>query len=385
MQYLEYIHRILCGESVMYIYNNKDWPHFHWHSEQLIHTLATVRHKQGHLLGKMAGLGFTLQTEAMLETMTLEVIKTSEIEGEILKADQVRSSIARRLGIETFGLVRADRDVEGVVEMLLDATQHYDYPLTKERLFGWHAALFPTGYSGMYKITVGDWRTEGDGPMQVISGPMGRERVHFEAPAFDRLEEEMQRFLEWFNSEQLIDPVIKAGIAHLWFVTIHPFDDGNGRIARTIADLQLSRADTSTQRFYSMSAQIRKEWGMYYDMLEKTQKGTVDITEWLDWFLACLDRAVVASGEVLNTVLSKARYWEWLTTKSLNERQKLLLNKLMDGFDGKLTTSKWAKIAKCSQDTALRDIQNLMAQGILIQEESGGRSTAYLLAPLNER
>lgn len=367
----------------MYIYRQKNWPNFYWDESQIFNTLATLRHKQGRLLGKMSVLGFTLQEEAMLRTMTLEVLKTSEIEGEILDSDQVRSSIARRLGIENFGLVKADRDVEGVVEMLLDATQKYQEPLTKDRLFGWHSALFPTGRSGMYKITVGDWRGEGDGPMQVVSGAMGREHVHFEAPEFAVIDQEMKQFLDWFNRQEPLDPVIKAAIAHLWFVTIHPFDDGNGRIARTIADLQLSRADESMQRFYSMSAQIRKERSRYYEILEKTQKGDLNITEWLEWFLLCLDRALVATDEVLSTVLAKAKYWEWFKDKSISERQKLMLNKLMDGFEGKLTTSKWAKIAKCSQDTALRDIQHLMEQGILIQDGPGGRSTSYYLSSLS--
>ncbi|PKK35025.1 cell filamentation protein Fic [Siphonobacter sp. SORGH_AS_0500] len=366
----------------MYIYQQRNWPHFYWDESQILNTLAALRHKQGRLIGKMSTLGFTLQEEAMLRTLTLEVLKTSEIEGEILDSDQVRSSIARRLGIESFGLVKADRDVEGVVEMLLDATQKYTEPLTKDRLFGWHSALFPTGRSGMYKITVGDWRGEGDGPMQVVSGPLGREHVHYEAPDYAVIDQEMEQFLDWFNREEPIDPVIKAAIAHLWFVTIHPFDDGNGRIARTIADLQLSRADESVQRFYSMSAQIRKERNRYYEILEKTQKGDLNVTEWLEWFMQCLDRAIVATDEVLSSVLTKAKYWEWFKSKSISERQKLMLNKLMDGFEGKLTTSKWAKIAKCSQDTALRDIQNLMEQGILNQDGPGGRSTSYYLAPV---
>ncbi|RYC66969.1 Fic family protein [Spirosoma sordidisoli] len=363
----------------MYIYQYSHWPHFHWDQNRLINTLADLRHKQGRLIGQMAGLGFSLRAEAMLQTLTLEVLKTSEIEGEILDQDQVRSSIAKRLGIETFGLVPVDRDVDGVVEMLLDATQQYDKPLTKDRLFDWHAALFPTGRSGMFKIMVGDWRNGNAGPMQVISGPLGKERVHFQAPDASVLDHEMQAFLDWFNSEIALDPVVKAGIAHLWFVTIHPFDDGNGRIARTIADMQLARADRSAQRFYSMSAQIRKERNAYYDALEKTQRGDLDITNWLEWFLGCLDRALSATDEILSSVLLKARYWEWLSTKTLSERQRMMINKLLDGFDGKLTTSKWAKIAKCSQDTALRDIHNLIEQGVLIKDESGGRSTSYLL------
>lgn len=363
----------------MYLYQRSDWPRFQWNQQALLTPLAAVRHQQGLLLGRMASVGFPLRAEAMLRTLTLDVVKSNEIEGEHLDAEQVRSSIARRLGIETFGLVRADRDVEGVVEMLLDATQHFELPLTAERLFDWHAALFPTGRSGLQRITVGAWRTAEAGPMQVVSGAMGKERVHFHAPEAPVLEAEMQGFLAWFNGPTELDPVLKAAVAHLWFVTIHPFDDGNGRIARTIADLQLARADGSPQRFYSMSAQIRKERNTYYDLLEKTQKGGLDISAWLLWFLGCLDRAITASDELLLAVLRKARYWEWLATKRLNERQRQLLNKLMDGFEGKLTSSKWAKIAKCSSDTALRDIQQLIEQGVLIKEVSGGRSTSYTL------
>jgi Fic family protein len=366
----------------VYIYQRRSWPRFQWDQDQIITLLAAVRHKQGKLIGQMMGLGFSLRSEAMLQTMTLEVLKSNEIEGEILDQDQVRSSIARRLGIETYGLVPADRSVEGVVDMLLDATQHFDQALTKDRLCNWHAALFPTGRSGMHKITVADWRNSDAGPMQVVSGPIGREQVHFQAPDAPVLETEMQAFLDWFNGERSLDPVLKAAIAHLWFVTIHPFDDGNGRIGRTIADLQLTRADGSSQRFYSMSAQIRKERNAYYAILEKTQKGDLDITDWLDWFLACLDRALRATGDILAGVLIKARYWEWFAARQISERQRLMLNKLLDGFDGKLTSAKWAKIAKCSQDTALRDIQHLIAQGILVKEESGGRSTAYRLGSI---
>lgn len=365
----------------MFIYQRADWPKFHWDTEQLVSALAAVRHKQGRLLGHMAALGFSLQSEATLQTLTLDVLKTSEIEGELLNADQVRSSVARRLGIDTFGLIPADREVEGIVEMLLDATQQYDQPLTDERLFSWHAALLPTGRSGMQRITVGGWRTHEAGPMQVVSGALGRERVHFQAPDAAALPTDMRRFLDWFNSDVPLDPVLKAAIAHLWFITIHPFDDGNGRIARAIADLQLARADSSPQRFYSLSAQIRKERDAYYDTLERTQRGDLDITDWLNWFLACLDRALTTAETTLANVLRKARYWEWLNTPpraaQLNDRQRLMLNKLLDGFEGKLTTSKWAKIAKCSQDTALRDIQQLVELGVLIKEEAGGRSTSY--------
>lgn len=367
----------------MYIYQQKEWPRFAWEQERLYDILVEIRHRQGRLLGRMEGLGFTLQTEAMLQTMTLEILKSNEIEGEILDADQVRSSIARRLGMNIAGLVPSDRNVDGVVEMMLDATQKFQEPLTEERLFGWHSALFPSGRSGMYKIVVGNWRNNTpDDPMQVVSGAMGREKVHFEAPKAEALPKEMGLFLDWFNSKTDIDPVLKSAIAHLWFVTVHPFDDGNGRIARTIADMQLARADGISQRFYSMSAQIRLERKAYYDILEKTQKGSLDITEWLEWFLICFDRTLNAAEEILSGVLYKARYWEWLATKQLNSRQKLIINKLLDSFEGKLTSSKWAKIAKCSQDTALRDIQDLIEQGILEKEPGGGRSTNYWLVGL---
>lgn len=344
--------------------------------------LASVRHKQGKLVGRMENLGFSLQEEAVLQTLTLDAVKSNEIEGEILNADLVRSSIARRLGMDIGMLTPADRHVEGVVEMLLDATQNYQEALSEERLFGWHAALFPTGRSGMFKITVGNWRDNAGGPMQVVSGPMGREKVHFEAPASERLPEEMTQFINWFNADNDQDSVIKAAIAHLWFVTIHPFDDGNGRIARSIADMQLARSDESTQRFYSMSAQIQQKRKHYYDILEKTQKGDLDITEWLEWFLNCLDGALEATETTLNSVLNKAKYWKLFAEKNINDRQKLMLNKLLDGFEGKLNTSKWAKIAKTSLDSALRDIQNLIDQGILEKEDSGGRSTSYRLADL---
>lgn len=368
----------------MYIHQRPLWPHFSWDIQVITDLLASVRHKQGKLVGRMESLGFPLQEEAVLQTLTLEVLKSNEIEGEILNAEQVRSSIARRLGIDIGALSPTDRHIEGVVEMLLDATQHYDKPLTEDRLFGWHAALFPTGYSGVYKITVGNWRDNENGPMQVVSGPLGRERVHFEAPSSERLPQEMAQFMDWFNNQNNIDPVLKAALAHLWFVTIHPFDDGNGRIARSIADMQLARADGSPQRFYSMSAQIRLERKGYYHILEKTQRGDLDITEWLYWFLTCLDRALSSTEEILTSVLTKARYWKLFSDKQLNDRQKLMLNKLLDGFEGKLNTSKWAKIAKTSTDTALRDIQNLVEQDILVKEDSGGRSTSYRLIALKE-
>lgn len=363
-----------------YIHQHKDWPKFRWQQERLAKTLATVRHKQGKLTGRMEALGFNLRNEATLQTLTLDVLKSSEIEGEMLNPDQVRSSIARRLGMEIAGLVPADRHVEGIVEMMLDATQDYQKELTKDRLFAWHAAMFPTGRSGMQKINVGAWRDNTkDDPMQVVSGPMGKERVHYEAPEARILGKEMKTFLDWFNHALDIDPVLKAGVAHLWFVTIHPFDDGNGRIARAIADMQLARSDESKQRFYSMSAQIRKERNDYYDILESTQKGTLDITTWLEWFFACLDRALTASDETLEGVMKKAKFWEAHSGARFSERQQLMLNKLLDHFEGKLTSSKWAKMAKCSHDTALRDIKDLVENGVLVKDPAGGRSTNYLL------
>lgn len=364
----------------MYIHEQADWPKLHWNSEALTGLLAEVRHRQGRLLGQMQALGFGLQEEAVLRTLTEDVVKSSAIEGQELDPAAVRSSIARRLGMDVGGLKPADRDVEGVVEMMLDATRNYDKKLTEERLFGWHASLFPTGRSGMRRITVGGWRNDSDGPMQVVSGPVGKERVHFEAPKAPRLEKETTEFLDWFNNGPEVDPVLKAGIAHLWFVTIHPFDDGNGRIARAIADLCLARSEKSPQRFYSMSAQIRQERKEYYDLLEHTQKGETDITEWLTWFLDCLGRAIDGAETLLASVLTKARFWENIGASPLNDRQRLILNKLLDGFEGKLTSSKWAKLTKSSQDTAQRDITDLVQRGILVRSEEGGRSTSYTLA-----
>jgi Fic family protein len=365
-----------------YIHDLAGWPQFRWSQENLAQLLAAVRHRQGRLIGRMEALGFDLRAEAVLRTLTEDVVKSSEIEGELLDRQQVRSSLARRLGIDIGALTPADRHVEGVVEMVLDATAHYDAPLTAERLFGWHAALFPTGRSGISKITVGAWRTERSGAMQVVSGPAGRERVHFEAPAAVRLGREMRAFLDWFNAADAVDPVLKAAIAHLWFVTIHPFEDGNGRIARAIADLELARSEHSAQRFYSMSAQIQQERTAYYDILEATQKGDLDITPWLQWFLRCLDRAFSGAETILASVLGKARFWERHAGASLNERQRTIINRLLDGFEGKLTSSKWARLCKCSQDTASRDIADLLKRGILLKDAAGGRSTSYSLAKI---
>jgi Fic family protein len=364
---------------VDYIHQLSHWPKFQWNQNNLAEQLAAVRHRQGRLIGRMEGLGFPLRSEAMLQTLTQDVLKSSEIEGEILDHDQVRSSIARRLGMDIGALAPADRYVDGVVEMMLDATQHFEKPLTSERLFGWHAALFPTGRSGLSRIVVGAWRNDTLGPMQVVSGPTGHERVHYEAPAAAQLNEEMKVFLDWFNAAPSIDPVLKAGVAHLWFVTIHPFDDGNGRIARAIADMALARSEDSSQRFYSMSAQIQQERNAYYDMLEATQKGALEITPWLKWFLGCLDRAFDRAGNELANVFRKARFWEKHAGAPINDRQRDMLNRLLNGFEGILTSSKWAALAACSQDTALRDIEGLVQQGILIRDAGGGRSTSYSL------
>jgi Fic family protein len=364
----------------LYIHDLEDWPSFRWDSEGLATPFADVRHRQGRLTGHMEALGFGLRQEAILQTLTSDVIKSGEIEGENLDAAQVRSSIARRLGMDIGGLVAADRHVEGVVEMMLDATRYYDRPLDEERLFAWHAALFPTGRSRMTKIAVGAWRDDSTAPMQVISGPMARERVHFEGVPAPRLAAEMSAFLAWFNAKSEIDEVLKAALAHLWFVTIHPFDDGNGRIARAIADMALARSENSPQRFYSMSTQIRHERNAYYDILERTQKATLDVTPWMEWFVACLGRAIDGAQSMLAGVLAKARFWERLQGVPLNERQTVVLNRLLDGFEGKLTTSKYAALAKCSQDTALRDILQLVGQGILVRGSERGRSTSYGLA-----
>ncbi|MES2381505.1 MAG: Fic family protein [Bacteroidota bacterium] len=362
-----------------YIHQNTTWPNFTWSQEELQFLLGTVRNLQGKLMGKMESIGFNLKSEALLQTLSLDVIKSSEIEGEILNAEQVRSSIARKLRMDISGLVPSDRHTDGMVDMMLDATQNFSETLTKKRLFAWHAALFPLGKSSMYEITVAKWRNDSTGPMQVVSGAMGKERVHFEAPDSALLEKEMSRFITWFNKEKKLDPVIKAAVAHLWFITIHPFDDGNGRVARALTHMLLARSDNSSQRFYSMSAQIRIERKMYYDILEKTQKGNLDITNWLQWFLKCMLNALNNTDSAFNKIILKAKFWKKYETTNFNDRQKLLINKLLDGFDGKLSSSKWAKIAKCSADTALRDIQDLINKGVLKKDGAGGRSTNYEL------
>ena len=361
---------------VKYIYQYPGWPEFVWDEKEIQFHLGRVRYLQGKIFGQVSTLGFALKKETILTTLTLDVVKSSEIEGEFLNYEQVRSSIARRLGLEYAGMVYAGRDVEGVVEMMLDATQHYDKLLDEARLFNWHAALFPTGRSGMYKIEVGKYRT---GEMQIVSGAMGKEKVHYQAPPASQVPHEMERFLEWFNRDTKTDLVIKAAIAHFWFVIIHPFDDGNGRIARAISDLLLARSDNSPQRFYSLSDQILQERQVYYDILQKTQHHDGDITEWLIWFLDCLYRALENTEETIKKVLHKADFWDKHKETPLNSRQRLMINKLLDGLEGKLKTSKWAKMTKCSQDTALRDIRDLMAKGILKQDTSGGRSTNYEL------
>jgi Fic family protein len=361
----------------MYIWERKDWPNLTWDYKALSSLLTTVSRAQGRLLGRMESLGFELRTEAHLRTLTEDVVQSSDIEGEKLDTEQVRSSIARRLGVDIGGGVPADRNVEGVVEMMLDASGNYAAHLTEDRLFGWHAALFPTGRSGMFKINVGDWRDDANGPMQVVSGPVGKQEVHYQAPPAECLPTEVAAFLKWFESEKDIDPLLAAGLAHLWFVTLHPFDDGNGRIARAIADMALARSEQTDQRFYSMSAQIRTERNAYYDILEATQKGPCDVTAWQTWFLKCLLRAIEGAHHTLETVLAKARFWERFAKTPLNARQIKALNRVMDGFEGKLTTSKWAKLAKCSQDTAYRDILDLIERGALQKDPGGGRSTSY--------
>ena len=375
---------MLSGDYI-YIWQANDWPHWRYDLAVLAEALAKVNRAQGLLLGRLVDVGMALRSEASLAALTDDVVNTSEIEGEHLNVASVRSSIARRLGVDIGALALVDRHVEGVVDMVLDATANCHVPVSKERLCGWHAALFPTGYSGLSRITVAGWRDDAAGAMQVVSGPLGRQRVHFEAPPAERLETEMARFLEWLNDETREQPLIKAGLGHLWFVTLHPFDDGNGRIARAIGDLLLARAEGSSQRFYSLSAQIQRERKAYYDILERTQKSTLDATEWLAWFLATLHRAVEQAQHTLDDVLKKARFWRHFAGTLMNERQVKVLNRALDGLDGKLTNSRWAAIAKCSADTALRDINELIAHGVLRKSAAGGRSTSYELSDLPER
>jgi len=359
-----------------YIYEQKSWPNFTWDEKSINAIFGEVRNLQGRISGQMQSVGFSRKEETTLNTLTLDVVKSSEIEGERLNYEQVRSSIAIRLGIEIGGLTPSNRNVEGVVEMILDATRNYLSPITEERLFGWHAALFPTGFSGIYRIGVGRYRS---GEMQVVSGPMGKEKVHYEAVSPNLVKGEMEKFLTWLNAEDTLDFVLKAAIAHFWFIIIHPFDDGNGRIARAISDLLLTRAEKTSERFYSMSSQILVERTKYYEVLQKVQHSDGDITEWLDWFLHCLKNALKETESTIKQVLQKAEFWTIHENTPLNERQRMMINKLFNGFDGKLKSSKWAKIAKCSTDTALRDIKDLLNKGILRQESGGGRSTNYQL------
>jgi Fic family protein len=367
------------SRDYLYVWQASDWPHWKFDLAALAGPMAEVSRAQGMLLGRLADAGMALRDQASLAALTEDAVKTSAIEGERLDADSVRSSIARRLGVDIGAVAPVDRHVEGVVEMVLDATTRCWDPVTVERLFGWHAALFPTGYSGLSRIKVGGWRDDARGPMHVVSGPIGRQRVHFVAPPADRLEAEIGQFLEWINRASGEPPLLKAGLGHLWFVTLHPFDDGNGRIARALGDLLLARADGSPQRFYSVSAQIQRERKAYYDILERTQKGTLDVTEWLEWFLDMLHRALDEAHHTLDAVLTKARFWQRWGAIPLNERQIKILNRLLDGFEGKLTSSKWAALAKCSPDTALRDLNDLIARGVLRKSAAGGRSTSYEL------
>ena len=370
--------RIIFGEKMKYIYQNTDWHNFRWCGEKIQNLLLEIKKSQGYLLGKMDSLGFDVKNNALLQVLTENIIKSSEIEGQILDKHLVRSSIARRLGIDIGGETPVSRDIEGVVEMMLDATQNYSSNMTKERLIGWHAALFPTGFSGMYKINVGNYRNDELGPMQVISGYAGKEKIHYEAPSALILEKEMNEFLNYINTDNEYDSLIKAGIVHLWFVILHPFDDGNGRIARALTDMILARSDDSKFRFYSMSSQIQKNRKSYYEVLEKTQKGSMDITNWLLWFLENLLIAIQSSGEITDKVLQKAEFWQKNSNLVFNERQIKVLNRFMDNFEGNLTTTKWAKMCNCSQDTASLDINDLIAKKIM-KKVGKGRATHYLL------
>ena len=368
----------------MWIHEQKDWPNFTWDEKALSALLIQTRHQQGRLLGRMEALGFPIRQEASLDTLTADVVTSSAIEGEKLNKDEVRSSIARRLGIPLDNSTPVNRHVEGIVEMMLDATQKFHDDLTAERLFNWHAALFPTGRSGIQPITVGAWRLKEAGVMQVVSGPMGRETIHFEAPEATKLNTEMTQFLSWFEKQQGLDPVVKSGISHFWFVTIHPFEDGNGRIARAIADMALARADGTSDRFYSMSKQIEQERKDYYTQLERQQRGDLDLTDWLFWFLSCLLRAINNAEDILSTVLFKAKLWDYINLSRINDRQKRIINRMLENSKGHMTTSKYAKLAKCSPDTALRDMRELTIRNILIQNPGGGRSTSYRLVIAEE-
>ena len=369
---------MICGDYT-YIWQASDWPIWRYDIARLAAPMAAVSLAQGRLLGRLADVGLGLRDTASLAALTEDVVRSSEIEGESLNVASVRSSIARRLGVDIGALAPVDRHIEGMVEVVLDATANYKMPITAARLFAWHAALFPTGYSGLSKITIGQWRDDVAGPMQVVSGPIGRQRVHFQAPPARELPDEITRFLNWINGPADEPPLLRAGLGHLWLLTLHPFDDGNGRIARALGDLLLARADASPQRFYSLSAQIQRERKRYYEMLEQTQKGSLDVTEWLLWFLESLQRAVMQAHSSLDAELQRARFWQTYAGMAFNERQLKMLTRLLEGFEGKLTSSKWAAIAKCSPDTALRDINELMQRGILQKSPAGGRSTSYEL------
>ncbi len=360
----------------MYIHELRDWPNFKWDKESAIGWLIQLRHQQGRFIGGMESIGFHLSEETFLQTLTQDVVKSSEIEGEILDPSLVRSSVARHLGMERAATDIIDKNIDGIVEMVLDATQNFNQPFTKDRLLSWHLSLFPTGRNGYTKIRTGEWRA---GPVQVVSGQIGNETVHFEGPPADRVGHEMELFLEWLNNEKAMDFVLKAAIAHLWFVTVHPFDDGYGRIGRAIADMLLGRSEKSSNRFYSLSSQIQKERKSYYEILEKTQNGSLDVTSWIHWFFSCLGRAIEEASSPPSKVAYKAKFWEALVDAPLNDRQRKVINRIIDGFEGKLTSSKWAKIAKCSQDTALRDIIDLVERGILTKNPEGGPSTSYSL------
>lgn len=364
-----------------YIYENENWTNFSWDDKAISLLFGKVRHLQGKIIGQMNGMGFADKEEATLTALTLDIVKSSEIEGELLNYEQVRSSIARHLGINVAGLIPANRHIEGIVEMMLDATHRFELPLTSERLFGWHAALFPTGYSGPYKIEVARYRT---GDMEVVSGPMGKEKIHYRAISPDRVQAEMDKFLYWFNNDNTLDHVLKAAIAHFWFIIIHPFDDGNGRIARAITDMLLARSENCSERFYSMSGQILIERKQYYAILQKVQHNDSDITEWMEWFLHCLHSAMLTTENMTQRIVRKAVFWERHEHTAVNERQRLMINKLFDGIDGKLQSSKWAKMTKTSSDTALRDIKDLIAKGILRSTNEGGRNSNYELTDIDE-
>jgi Fic family protein len=363
----------------VYIWERPEWPKFKWDDGALIDPLAAARLNQGRLLGRMQSLGFDLQLEAQLQALTDEVLKSSEIEGDILDHASVRSSLARRLGVPEAATTPIDRRTEGVVEMMLDATRNFDQPLTAERLFGWQAALFPTGYSGLAKVKTGGWREDVDGPMQVVSGAIGREHVHYQAPSAPRVPDDMAICLDWFAAPSTTDGLLRAGLAHLWFVTVHPFEDGNGRVARAIADQALAQSEGSPQRFYSMSSQIRRERADYYAILERTQKGGLDVTDWLQWFLACFTRAIDGAEASSADVLRKAEFWRARERVALSDRQRLILNRYLDGFEGSLTAKKWATLGKCSPASAQRDIADLVDKGILQRNAGGSKNTSYAL------